>query len=258
MEATRFLRACGKVTGPWAQVPSADRGSGIRPRAVLKADVRAEGPGTSKGHHAYADSLRHGHPARTRTQVHTQRHTRTHPHTRTAGEGVLPGERAGLLPASPGPPALPSFQPLRGFEPASQSGSEGPRSPPRSPPAPPVLVSLRRPSLLCHHTYSCPSLRPFSGLRSSSFPFLPSLPSSLPPFSLSLFPYLASLLPSPSLQPSLSFPSFPLIRLLSRAPPGFIMHPVQTNRNVLWYLGRAMVSACCRPACLTPVAPCSS
>lgn len=259
MEATGFLRACGKLTGPWAQVPSADRGSGIRPRAVLQADVRAEGPGASKRHHAYADSVRHGHPGtHTHTGAHAEArtHTPAHPHGRGGGPSGRTCRPATCVPRTSCSSLLPAPTWLRAGQPERERGTSLSTSVPSCVPRPGLPLAV----LLFSVTTLTPVLLSVLSLGSvlpSPF-FLLFLPRSLLSLSLSLFPYLAFLLPSPSLQPSLSFPSFPLIRLLSRAPPGFIMHPVQIDRNVLWYPGRATVSACRRPACLTPVAPCSS
>lgn len=225
--------------------------------------MRAEGPGASESdpyvtsRHAYADPLRHRH---THAHAHRcthrgRRHTASHAH----GQRRSPFGRV-YRPATCVPlTSCASLQPLNGFKLASRSGSEGPLSPPCTPSVSPrPRLSPLLPSLLCHYAYSCAPLLPFSVFFSSFFPFLPSLPSSLPPFSLYFFILPPSFLLPPSLQLSLSFPSFPFIHLLSRAPPGFMMHPVPINRNVLSYPGRAKVSACCHPHCLTPVAPSSS
>lgn len=203
---------------------------------------------------------RHAHAPGTHTHTGAHAEARTHAPAHPHGRGGGPSGRmcrpAACVPRTSCPSLLPAPTWLRAGQPERERGTSLSTSVPSCAPRP-GLPSPSFSSLSPHLLLSfSPSFlwAPFFFLPLSSFSsFL--APSFL---SLSLFPYLAFLLPSPSLQPSLSFPSFPPIRLLSRAPPGFIMHPVQIDRNVLWYPGRATVSACRRPPCLTRVAPCSS
>lgn len=174
---------------------------------------------------------RHAHAHRcTRRGTHARTRTPARPGRGSFRENV-PACR--LRPRTSCPSLLPAPTWLRAGQPERERGTSLSTSVPSCAPRPglpsPPFSSLS-PHLLLSFS---PSFlwAPFFFLPLSSFS------SFLAPSFLSLFPYLAFLLPSPSLQPSLSFPSFPLIRLLSRAPAEFIMHPVQIDHNVLWYPG---------------------